>query len=283
MSKEISKELIRRIDIISMILDKPGYYSDYQIAQSLSESPATVRRDFAKIREIGIPLHSYKRTLSIKQKIPTKLLNKLINTYLALNDTDTIKNLQGIRQIFKDKTLMYFVRIVKSINQKTKIEFDYEKDESKIIVRRSVTPIGFLKTNRSFILIGLENDEMAKVRFYLIEKMQNLSFTSNKTRHKNLPSMYEFLKNSWGIYQSGVVEKIELLFNKSCTNIKNRVFVNKQEITETEKGILFKAELKVSREFISWILGWGNKCKVIKPDSLRKEIIKTAKDIIKEY
>lgn len=283
MPKEISKELIRQIDIISMILDKPGYYSDYEIAQILSESPATVRRDFAKIREIGIPLHSTKRVLSVKQKIPTKLLNKLINTYLALNDTDTIKNLQGIRQIFKDKTLKYFVQIVKSINMKTKIEFDYEKDESKTIVRRSVTPIGFLKTNRTFILIGLENDDISKVRFYLIEKLQNINFTTKKSAHRNLPSMYEFLKDSWGIYQSGVVENVELLFDKSCTNIKNRVFVNKQVITESEKGILFKAELKVSREFISWILGWGNKCKVIRPESLRREIIKTAKDIIKVY
>lgn len=283
MSKEISKELIRQIDIISMILDKPGYYSDYEIAQILSESPATVRRDFAKIRKIGIPLHSSKRVLSIKQKIPTKLLNKLINTYLALNDTDTIKNLKGIRQIFKDKTLKYFVQIVKSINLKTKIEFDYKKDDKKITVRRSVTPIGFLKTNRSFILIGLENDDIAKVRFYLIEKMQSIDFTSKKTVHKNLPSMYEFLKDSWGIYQSGDVEYVELLFNKSCTNIKNRVFINKQEITEIENGILFKAKLKVSREFISWILGWGNKCRVLKPDSLKKEIIKTAKDILSEY
>ena len=283
MPKEISKELIRQIDIISLVLENPNYFSENDISRIVSESLTTVRRDFAKIREIGIPLHSAKRRLKIDQRIPTKLLNKLINTYLALNDTDTIKNLKVIRQIFKDKTLKYFVQIVKSVNQKSKIEFDYEKDEKKITLRRNVTPVGLLKTNRSFILVGLENDDISKIRFYLIEKMQNIKFTTDKSLHKNLPTMYEFLKDSWGIYQSGVVENVELLFDKSCINIKNRVFVNKQKITETEKGILFQAELKISREFISWILGWGSKCKVVKPKSLRTEIIKTAKDIIKKY
>ncbi|MFA5011091.1 MAG: WYL domain-containing transcriptional regulator [Ignavibacteria bacterium] len=283
MPKEISKELIRQIDIISMVLDKPDNFSENDISRLVSESLTTVRRDFTKIREIGIPLHSSKRRLKINQKISTKLLNKLINTYLALNDTDTIKNLKGIRQIFKDETLKYFVQIVKSINQKTKIEFDYEKDEKRITLRRNVIPVGLLKTSRSFILVGLENDDIQKVRFYLIEKLQNINFTSKKSAHKSLPSMYEFLKDSWGIYQSGVVENVELLFDNSCTNIKNRVFINNQIILETEKGVLFKAKLKISREFISWILGWGNKCKVIKPKSLRNEIIKTAKDIIKKY
>lgn len=263
MPKEISKELIRQIDIISLVLENPNYFSENDISRIVSESLTTVRRDFAKIREIGIPLHSAKRRLKIDQRIPTKLLNKLINTYLALNDTDTIKNLKVIRQIFKDKTLNYFVQIVKSVNQKSKIEFDYEKDEKKITLRRNVTPVGLLKTNRSFILVGLENDDISKIRFYLIEKMQNIKFTTDKSLHKNLPTMYEFLKDSWGIYQSGVVENVELLFDKSCINIKNRVFVNKQKITETEKGILFQAELKISREFISWILGWGSKCKVV--------------------
>jgi len=283
MPKEISKELIRQIDIISLVLENPNYFSENDISRIVSESLTTVRRDFAKIREIGIPLHSVKRRLKIDQRIPTKLLNKLINTYLALNDTDTIKNLKVIRQIFKDKTLNYFVQIVKSVNQKSKIEFDYEKDEKKITLRRNVTPVGLLKTNRSFILVGLENDDISKIRFYLIEKMQNIKFTTDKSLHKNLPTMYEFLKDSWGIYQSGVVENVEFLFDKSCINIKNRVFVNKQKITETEKGILFQAELKISREFISWILGCRSKCKVIKPKSLRTEIIKTAKDIIKKY
>ncbi|MFZ4592044.1 MAG: HTH domain-containing protein, partial [Ignavibacteria bacterium] len=95
MPNEISKELIRQIDIISMVLDKSGQYSEDEIADLFAESLPTVRRDFAKIREMGIALHSTKRCLFIEQKIPTKLLNKLINTYLALNDTEAIKNLQG--------------------------------------------------------------------------------------------------------------------------------------------------------------------------------------------
>ncbi len=283
MAKEISKELIRQIEIISMVLAKPRHYSEYEIAAHFGESITTVRRDFASIRETGINIHSSKKLLVIMDKIPAKLLNKLINTYLALNDTDTIKNLVAIRKIFREKTLKCFVDIVQSINLKRLIEFDYQKDESKITTKRYVTPVGFFKTNRSFILIGLENDDLERVRFYLIEKMQNIHFTIQKTAHKNLPNMYEFMKDSWGIYQSGELHDVELLFDKSCSSVKNRVYVNTQHISDTTYGILFSAKLKVTREFISWILGWGGKCKVIKPISLKNEIVKTAKDILKEY
>lgn len=283
MPNEISKELIRQIDIISMVLEKPGYYSEDDIANFFSESLPTVRRDFAKIREIGIALHSTKRCLSIEQKVTTKLLNKLINTYLALNDTETIKNLKEIRKIFRDNTLRYFVQLVKSINEKTIIEFDYEKDKFGVSVLRRVTPIGFLKTNRSFIFIGLEDDDIEKVRFYLIEKIRNLKFTSRKTKHKALPTMYEFLKNSWGIYQAGKMEEIVLLFDKTCTSIKNRVLVNNQAIEETEDGIYFKANFKISNEFVSWVLGWGKKCTVIKPVSLQNEVKKIAREILDNY
>ena len=86
-----------------------------------------------------------------------------------------------------------------------------------------------------------------------------------------------------GIYQAGKVEEIILLFDKSCVTIKNRVFVNNQEIEETEEGIIFKAKFKISNEFISWVLGWGKKCKVIKPESLKSEIVNTAKDILDVY
>ena len=283
MPNEISKELIRQIDIISMVLEKPGHYSEYDLAEHFKESLPNVRRDFAKIREMGIALHSTKRCLFIEQKLHTRLLNKLINTYLALNDTEAIKNLLGISKIFKDQTLSYFVQLVKSINQKTIIEFDYEKDSYGSLVQRRVTPIGFFKTNRSFIFVGLEDEDLNKARFYLIEKIRNIKFTNRKTKIRTLPTMYEFLKNSWGIYQAGEVVKVVLLFDKKCTHIKNRIFINNQEIEETDEGIYFKARLKISNEFISWVLGWGNKCKVIEPASLKKDVKRIATEILDSY
>lgn len=283
MPNEISKELIRQIDIISMVLDKPGQYSEDELADLFQESLPTVRRDFAKIREMGIAMHSTKRCLFIEQKIPTKLLNKLINTYLALNDTEAIKNLQGISKLFKERTLSHFVQIVKSINQKTIIEFDYEKDSYGSLVQRRVTPIGFFKTNRSFIFVGLEDEDKDKVRFYLIEKIRNIKFTDKKTKIRTLPTMYEFLKDSWGIYQAGEIVNIVLLFDRKCTNIKNRIFINNQEIEETDEGIYFRAKLKISNEFISWVLGWGKKCRVIEPISLKNDVKRIAKEILENY
>lgn len=281
MSKEISKELIRQIEIISMVLEKRNFYSEDELSDIFSESLPSIRRDFAKIRAMGIPIHSARRCLDIDiQKFDVRTLNKLINTYLALNDTEPIKNLKEISNVFGDKTLSVFVKIVKSINARQMIKFEYELDAHGQPIRRTVTPFGFFKTNRSFILAGCENDDTGRIRYYLIEKIANIEFLSRKSGIKDFPSMHDFLSSTWGIYPHGKLEKTELLFDKSCDFLKSRIFINNQEFEDTEEGILFKAEIKISNEFISWILGWGKLVKIIKPLSLRAEVINRAKEII---
>jgi proteasome accessory factor B len=284
MSQEISKELIRQIEIVSMVLEKRNKYSEDDLTDIFKESLPSLRRDFAKIRAMGIPLHSSRRCLDIEvQKIDIKILNKLINTYLALNDTEPIKNLKEISNVFGDKTLSTFVKIVKSINGKFVINFEYEQDDNDQPIRRVVTPIGFFKTNRSFILAGCENDDINKIKYYLIEKIRNVQFLSKKSIHKEIPSIYDFFRSSWGIYPLGRLEKVVLLFDNSCSFIKSRIFINNQEFEDTDEGLLFKADIKISNEFISWILGWGKLVKVIKPESLKNDVLKKAKEVVKVY
>ncbi|MCE1164660.1 MAG: transcriptional regulator [Bacteroidetes bacterium] len=281
MSQEISKELIRQIEIISMVLEKRNFYSEDELSDIFGESLPSIRRDFAKIRGMGIPIHSSRRCLDIdQQKFDVKTLNKLINTYLALNDTEPIKNLKEISNVFGDRTLSTFVKIVKSINSKMIIRFEYEQDAHGQPIRRVVTPFGFFKTNRSFILAGCENDDLGRIRYYLIEKIRNIDFLNRKSSLKDIPSMHDFLTSTWGIYPHGKLEKVELQFDKSCEFLKSRIFINNQEFEDTDNGILFRAEVKISNEFISWILGWGKLVRVIKPQSLKTEVINRAKEII---
>ena len=284
MSQEISKELIRQIEIIAMVLEKRNFYSEDELSDIFRESLPSIRRDFAKIRGMGIPIHSSRRCLDIdQQRFDLKTLNRLINTYLALNDTEPIKNLKEISNVFGDKTLSSFVKIVKSINSKTIIRFEYEQDSNNQPIRRVVTPFGFFKTNRSFILAGCENDDLGKIKYFLIEKIRNIEFLNRKSALKNIPSMHEFFSSTWGIYPHGRLEKVELLFDRSCDFLKSRIFINNQEFEDTDDGLLFKAEIKISNEFISWILGWGKLVKVIKSESLKKDVINRAKEVIKVY
>ncbi|MCI0473978.1 MAG: transcriptional regulator [Ignavibacteria bacterium] len=281
MPNEISKELIRQIEIISLVYEKPGYFSENDLSEMFNESLANLRRDFQKIREMGIEIHSTKRCLAIEQKLDFKILNKLINTYLALNDTENIKNLKEFSRRFKEKTLAMFIKIVKSIIARTILQFEYEKDSKDQAIRREVTPLGFFKTSRSFIFAGFENDDPEKLKYYLIEKISNIKFLNKRSSIRNFPSLYSISKNSWGIYPAGEEQNVVLLFDKKLDFLKERIFINNQEFEETDEGLYFKAKLKISNEFISWIMGWGKNVRIISPSSLRKNITDKAKEIIK--
>ncbi|MBN8571962.1 MAG: WYL domain-containing protein, partial [Ignavibacteria bacterium] len=42
-------------------------------------------------------------------------------------------------------------------------------------------------------------------------------------------------------------------------------------------------KVKLSYEFIAWVMGWGKEVEVIKPTQLKKEITQRAKDIVALY
>lgn len=285
MPGEISKELIRQIEIISAVLEDRGGLTENDLCDMFNLSLASLRRDFNKIRAMGIPLHCSRKHIDLEQKkIDNRTLNKLINIYLALNESETIRNLGAISRIFKDKTLSLFVKIVKAINKKQIIELTYGYDDVGQPQRRHVTPSGFFKTNRSFMLMGLENDELDHAKVFLLERIIEVKFTNRRSSHKELPPLYDFLRNTWGTYLGGKTENVVLKFDKIyADDLKKRIYLEDQDYEETEDYFLLKFKVKISSEFISWILGWGSKAEVMEPEHLKLKVIQKAKEIITKY
>jgi len=282
MSKEITKELLRQVEITAEVYENPGKYSEDDMADRYDCSVQSIRRDFAKIRSEGIAIHSSKGKLYVESKIKMAKLNQLITLYLALNENDLIKNLEPIVKKFKDKTLNVFVKIIKAINAKRKLEIQYGLNSYGDPIKRLITPIGFNRVLHTFHLIGLENDDPDKVKFYLFERIISLNFAKEKSSLKTFPKLHDIYRFSWSHY-TGIEEpsNVELLFdNEHKDYMKDKIFVQEQEIIEKPEGILLKLKVKLSYEFISWVMGWGGSVKILKPLKLREAVLQRARDIL---
>lgn len=291
--REITKELLRQIEILAMIHEKDAYYSENDLCEYFGGiSPATLRRDLSAIRSFGVSVHTERGVVcfshNIKEKEQKKnyliLLNQLISLYIAINEKETIRNLRGIFKKFKNRTLNMFVKIIKSINSKKIIRLEYSSNSEGATKFYEITPIGFNRTQHSFHLIGLNNDEIDSIKFFLFERIKDISFTQKNSSHKQVPNMRDIYKYSWANFTGGDIQEVELKFENQLSDyFKEKIFLEEQNVDERSDGIYVKFKVALSYEFVSWILGWGSKVKVLKPKSLKEKVIRRAEEIIANY
>jgi predicted DNA-binding transcriptional regulator YafY len=283
MTNKFSEELLRQIEMASLILEKQRYYSEDELAEKLDTSVTTIRRDANKLRQLGVGVYSRKNVFEIIN-IDDEVLNTLITAYLSLNDNINIRNLKLIQKKFGENALGVFVKILKAINNKLVIELGYGYNMHGEIKWRYVTPLSLINTGRTFHLYGVENEDSEEIKCYLIERIIDIRFTEKRSSIKKLPGAYNIYEKSWGTYSGGEAYDVELRFSKGTGKlIKDKIWIENQDITDKDDFVIMKMKVKLSYEFIAWVMGWGKEVEVIKPTELKKEILKRAKDIIAVY
>lgn len=283
MKSIISDEVLRRIEIIAMVLEKSDYYTELDFVEYFNVSPQTIRADMEKIRRMGFDIHSRKSRYQGGKILP-KLFNELICTYFAINKYDIIKNLGLIKKKFGKKTLNVFVKILKSINQRRVLRFGYGKNSHGETVLKTVTPVTLSRVNRNIYLFGCENDSSENLKVYLIERMSDITITENTSKIKDIPDMSEYLRTAWGAYTGGEEQNVKIRFSKETGDyIKDKFYIETQEFTEMPDHLIMTMKVKISYELISWIMGWGGEAEVLEPKSLQEEITKRAISILKLY
>ncbi|MCX6159208.1 MAG: WYL domain-containing transcriptional regulator [Ignavibacteriae bacterium] len=278
----INEEYTRQIEFAAMVLAKPREYTELDIIEHFKVSPQTIRRDAEKLRNMGIDIHSSKKKYEVTG-CTNDTLNHLICTYLALNKYDIIKNLKLIKGKYRDETLLIFVNILKAIDKKHMIEIIYRKNKDGGF-RKEITPISLSRTNRNVYLIAMDNDEEDKTRVFLLDKIDDIRFLNKISKVKKYPNTFSLFKTSWGIYSGGEECDVSLKFSSETgRSIKNKFYIETQKIIEKPDYYLMNMRVKLSLEFVSWVMGWGDGVEVVKPQELKDMIVERAAKIVKLY
>jgi predicted DNA-binding transcriptional regulator YafY len=283
MKDGISKELLRRIEFISLVAEKPDTYGELDLAEIFGISEQMIRIDAKIIREMGIMVRSRKNRYRLESNINLKTLNNLILTYFSLNQSDSIRNLKMIKDKFRDKTLSIFVNIIKAIYNRNILEIEYGKDEYSRIILRKVVPVNLIRVGRNIYMLGFEDEKLTELKSFLIERFGKIKLTSKKPSIKDYPESSEIFRFCWGSYLGGEKTKVRLLFPLELEDYFNeKFFIENQKIYSSSDGVILELEVKISYEFISWVMGWGELVKILEPDELKEEVISKAKGLLKQ-
>ncbi len=272
-------DIQRQIELISLIESKPDHYSEEDLAEHLCVSLATLRRDMKTLRDMGITIRSRKRTCRVD--LTPDDLNFLITTYFAFGNQERIKNLPMIRKKLKQLTLSFFIRTMKAIQEKKLMEIDYKSKNQSGGHWRTIAPVSFYNAGKSHYLIGLHGD-IPKI--FTIERIRAFRILSEPSNLKSIPSMNDLFRYSWGSFTGGTVSEVKLLFSETFEEyIADKYWLEEQSITKTADGILVTMKVRLSNEFLAWLMGWGNAVKILAPEELKDQIIRKTSEILNMY
>jgi len=123
------------------------------------------------------------------------------------------------------------------------------------------------------------------LRTFKIERIKAIEATAEPYTIPPDFDANEFLGSSWGIVVEGEVKAIRLRFDSEIARIMEETIWHPSQVLEKQRdgSIIMTLRVTDTVELHSWILGWGEKVKVLEPEELRREVVRTAKAMLDVY
>ncbi len=272
-------DLQRQIELAAAVYEHPGRYSEGDLASQFFVSVSTIRRDVRALRDMGVDIRS--RKLAYQIAIDVEKLNFLITSYMTFWNSEKIKNLPMVVERLKNRTLSFFVETMRSIREKRVMEIEYRSTRRDKPSWRTLTPVTFYNTGKSYYLIAVHGDTP---KFFAIERITQVRFSRERSPLRQVPSLTELFRYSWGSFTGGSVTEVRLRFKDDLSGyLSERFWVEGQVMRQTEEGFEVTLKVKLSNEFVAWVMGWGEAVTILGPRELKEKVLGKAEGLLRSH
>ncbi|MDX9695242.1 MAG: WYL domain-containing protein [Bacteroidales bacterium] len=295
------RESISRYNLIIKKLRKqPATYkeiSDYLSFESelqdynFNVSKRTFQRDLEDIRsiyQIDIQFDFSRKVYFIEfDQHPTvnERMLEAFDTFNALNIADRLSDYihfenrrpQGSENLYG---------LLHAIKNEVQIKFTYHKYWDDIITDRLVEPYALKEfRNRWYVLARDLKDK--QVKSFALDRLTNFEITKAKFQTPNNFNVAEYYKYSFGIISPNSTKPEEIILSFDPLQgkyIKSLPLHESQEVLiDNEDELQIKLKLFITQDLIMELLSHGDNVKVIKPESLIKEIKSVLQNALNLY
>ncbi len=212
-----------------------------------------------------------------------------IKTTIPAESAKFLKTVQNTLHVsFKQyKEYGKFNEIINRVNdaalkQKT-VDMIYFTMGRRKETKRKVDPYRLLFFNGTFYVIGfchLRRD----IRTFALDRIKMLRMTDASFKVPEDFSLEDYMGSAFGVVQ-GKPETIRIWFAPEIAGyIREKTWHESQVVHQQKDGsIIFEAEVALTEELLSWIMSWGAKAEVLRPQSLKEEIHAEALRMIKSH
>ncbi len=178
-----------------------------------------------------------------------------------------------------------FDNIFEAIKTHRVLNFHYRSVSSQEYKARIFNPYHVLCQKGNWYVFGFDQ-AAGENRIYALSRIKKIKI---KTEKFTVPEGFDISKEvdlSFGIWHNTEEpEAYELLFDSSLANyILEREWHKNQEMKQREDGSVYlKFSSNQRQQILSWVLGFGPAVKVLAPESLKQDVIESARKVIGKY
>jgi len=175
--------------------------------------------------------------------------------------------------------------IIHAIKNNFRVKFSYQKFTQDKILNRTIMPYGLKEFKNRWYIIGKDTVDN-RTKIFGLDRLSNFEMTNLKFDYPENFNVKEMFDNCFGIIvQSGKPKDVILSFNPVQGEYIRSLPLHKSQkiIKDNEKELKISLKLFITYDFKMELLSYGETVKVVKPISLRKELIKVYEVALKNY
>ena len=238
--------------------------------------------------EILVMIDAIKNNQSISEKESNALTKKIVNTFGDLSSKVITPNPNKLEKTDNENVLINLKMILDAIENANHIYFYYY--DLTIHKRRKyrhkkkkyyTLPYAIVNQNGRYYCIGYDEEKQNYI-IYRLDKMDGIEKDSEMVE-KNPFDIESFLQSSFHMYK-GEAQTITCEFTSDMANaVIDQFGTNFITNSVSEESFTISIRSAITPTLITWLMQYGDKVRVLKPQSLIDELLKTAKGVIEIY
>ncbi len=208
--------------------------------------------------------------ISAVQKIRAMLPPKALNYFDDLDETLLVKNPSYHDYSDQDQEIRLINDAVRS---QSVLRLRYTPASADREVVSEFHPYGLVLLQESLYCVGYLVASEA-IRLLKVARIVSVKRSSKGFKRPDDFSLEQFVKNSFGVFQSDELAKIKARFTGwAARSVRETSWHSSQKIVDDSKGVVTATfEVAGTVEFKRWTLSFGQYCRVLSPKSLITEL-----------
>lgn len=193
--------------------------------------------------------------------------------------------------LFEQRKLVGFEfipTILEAIKNLNLITFEYVKFDDLSNTKRIVKPLALREHNSRWYLMAEEwNSKEKIIKTFGLDRIQDLEILNDSFIYPDNFNVKNHFQNIFGVGVglSNTIEKIQLEFDLVSAKYVETLPIHhsQKEIKRTANSVVYQFELFINQELVREIIKIGKGVKVLIPNSLKQEVIRTLNETLNHY
>ena len=293
------EEIIRLLSLKGIKAERKSLYDDiYALnnygldVQFVSKKGYYVaNRDF-EVAELKLLIDAVQASKFLTQKKSEQLIKKL-EAFSSKYTQQQLRHSVVIRERIKTMNESVFASvdiIHQAINSNCQIKFRYfewntkkERVFRKNGERYVVSPLALLWDDENYYLVAFDASANQK-KHYRVDKMTQISIFDKKREGVDEFKRFntaQYSKKMFGMF-GGELTRVSLECDNSLVGVMLDRFGSDLIITPNDETFIINVEVAKSRAFLAWLMQFGEKVKILSPQSAVDELKELIKEILEK-